>query len=125
MHRALIFNKDRYVIADNIEKNRDRPTRGLYSQRHQSRSELSVQQMLWMGARKMFRSQLSIGEVVPGPATPPPTHTSTPSSDPTSDDNTFKGTYGRSLLDGGPCYEVVLGLVLYECLPHIRNVNHR
>ena len=31
-----------------------------------------------------------------------------------------KGTYKRSLLDGGPCYEhYTLGLVLYEYLPHI------
>ena len=28
----------------------------MYSQRHQLKSELSVKQMLWMGARKMFRS---------------------------------------------------------------------
>ena len=39
----------------------------LCSQRHHSRSELSMQQMFWMGARKMFRTlKCSIGKIVIG-----------------------------------------------------------
>ena len=67
----------------------------LCSQRHQSRNELSMEQMFWMSARKMFRTlKWRSSDWACGPcSTPPPTSlpppTTTPPTDKKSDDSTF------------------------------------